>query len=183
MWAMFAPAGGWIVAYVKPLRTLIVIVVLAGLCLGLMVAPAQARNASRPVGGGFTTAPCAITSFVPDPGSPTTGRFVCTSTSQWTGTWTGITTLTAAGRLNLVTGEARGTADEMFVGRASDGTTGSLHVSDVFTIGADGYLRDVGVIVGGTGDWVGAAGKAVFDGFNYLGPGYGGYHGYWSRGK
>ncbi|MHB8465580.1 MAG: hypothetical protein ACYDH6_00120 [Acidimicrobiales bacterium] len=167
----------------RRVRTATLIVPLTLCCVGITATPAQAKNASQPVGGGFTTAPCAITSFVPVPGSPTTGRFVCASTSQWTGTWTGITTLTAAGRLNLVTGEAEGTADETFAGRASDGSTGSLHVSDVFTIGADGYLRDVAVIISGTGDWVGAAGRAVFDGFNYLGPGYGGYHGSWSRGK
>jgi hypothetical protein len=181
MWQMLRGPAQRIVSGMNMLRTALITVLTGGLCLGTSVPPAHAEGASQSVGGGFTTAACAITEFTPDPVTPTSGHFTCTTSSQWIGTWTGASTMTVRGTIDLLTSAATGTADETFVGRASDGTTGSLHIFDTFTLTPDGFIRDVASILEGSGDWTGATGEADFDGFNDFGVGFGGYRGQWSR--
>ena len=163
--------------------------VLAAIAAGALVAgglatpPASAsavgHGKARPqaVRGSWVSATCAFTDY-----EPATGAFHCTASSQWTGSWTGVTQVEGEGTYDFVTGSGFGTIKETFIGRASDGTTGTLRFTETFV--ADGPSLTLHVdarIVEGTGDWVGATGQATFDGTMSSGTGFGGYAGSWTR--
>jgi hypothetical protein len=163
--------------------------VLAAIASGALIAVAGAappvaastvghgKPQSQTVRGSWVSPTCAFTDY-----DPVTGAFECTASSQWTGSWTGITTAQAEGTYDFVTGSGSGTIKETFVGRSSDGTTGTLRFTETFV--ADGPSLTLHVdarIVEGTGDWVGATGYATFDGTLSSGTGFGGYAGSWTR--
>ena len=160
--------------------------VLAVIVLAVVAFPTAASAAKKQsVGGGWIGAiPCAFTSYTPSPGAPTTGDATCSSGSFWDGSWTGQTTYTAKGKINFLTGDSTGTVDETFNGiSTSDDSTGTLHFLERYHLdGATNVLHIDCRIVGGTGDWVGSRGHAVFDAFQLLGlVGHGGYSGTWIR--
>jgi hypothetical protein len=101
----------------------------------------------------------------------------------WSGTLTGVTHLMLAGTINLLTGDSSGTIDETFIGRSSDGGTGTLHLAETFTVnGAANTLHIDATILGGTGDFVGSSGEIRFDGLDLpTGQGEGTYTGIWHR--
>lgn len=157
------------------------VVAVAVVATGLAGLPAAARStdgASRQVvRGGWVSPACVFTNY-----DPVTGALRCTSSTTWTGVWTGITHVEAEGTFDVVTGSGSGTIEETFIGRASDGTTGTLRFIETWV--ADGPSLTIHIdasIVDGTGDWVGATGKVSFDGTLASGSGFGGYVGSWTR--
>lgn len=146
------------------------------------VLPSTAASAARAanhqaVRGGWASPTCVFTDY-----DAVTGAFHCTSSTAWTGTWTGVTHVEGGGTYNFATGSGSGTIEETFVGRASDGTTGTLRFTETWV--ADGPSLTMHIdarIVEGTGDWVGATGRVSFDGSMSSGTGFGGYVGSWTR--
>lgn len=79
----------------------------------------------------------------------TVAHVKCTGLASAQGTWTGLWVEDIDAFIDASTGSMHGTADEVFTGRASDGTTGSLHVLEEFQIDGSSALSGQGVIVGG----------------------------------
>lgn len=106
----------------------------------------------------------------------------CTGTAVADGTWTGTWVEQVEGYLDPNTGSSVGTADETLTGLdPGDGTHGSLHVIEHFTVdGSTSTLTCTGTIVGGTGDWDGSSGTYACEGINVL-PGHGGWRATWVR--
>jgi hypothetical protein len=139
---------------VRRLALLVVALVLA--------APASPVHAARPEavhGTWQTLVPAALTSFHPSTADPTTGTFTAIGSTAWSGTWTGVTTYTMSGTIDLITNESSGILDETFTGRQ-----GTLSLHEHFTLDAAGHLRITCRIVHGTGDYAGSRGRVVFDG-------------------
>ena len=156
------------------------VVVVVLVTAGLAAPPATARNADgathQVVRGGWVNPACVFTNY-----DPVTGAFQCTSSTTWTGVWTGVTHVEAEGTFD-VTGSGSGTVEETFIGRASDGSAGTLRFTEPWV--ADGPSLTIHIdarIVEGTGDWVGATGRVSFDGTIASGSGFGGYVGSWTR--
>lgn len=160
-------------------RTAVVVVVLV--IAGLVTPPSAARTtptaSAHVVRGGWVSPTCVFTNY-----DRVTGAFRCTSSTSWTGVWTGVTRVEGEGTVDVVTGSGSGTIEETFVGRASDGTAGTLQFIETWV--ADGPSLTIHIdahIVEGTGDWVGATGRVSFDGTMADGSGFGGYVGSWTR--
>ena len=135
-------------------------------------------------GGWIGAIPCAITSYNPSPGAPTTGTFTCSSGTFWDGSLTGQTTYTVHGQIDFLTGNSTGTLEETFYGVATaDQSTGTLSFKERYR--ADGATNTLHIdvdIVGGTGDWIGSKGHLTFDGVQFVAvAGHGGYAGTWIR--
>lgn len=144
--------------------------------------PATATTAADPVSGVFTGAiPIIPTAWEPSAATPTAGTYEAVGTSQWQGTWTGLTTYHARATGDLNRGGAgSGTMDETFVGRSADGGTGTLIFRWTYVFESDGHLTMDGHIVGGTGDFTGATGEVTAEGV--ANPAYtiGTFRGTWS---
>lgn len=145
--------------------------------------PAVATAGADPVGGAFTGAvPIIPTAWQSSPDNATTGTYEAVGTSQWQGTWTGVTTYHARATGDLNQGGAgSGTMDETFIGRSTDGGTGTIVFRWTYVFEPDGRLTFDGHIVGATGDFTGATGKVTADGV--ANPAYtiGTFRGSWSR--
>ncbi|HEX2038401.1 MAG TPA: hypothetical protein VHF47_01580 [Acidimicrobiales bacterium] len=153
---------------------------LTALSLAVPASAGGTYDANRQVvRGGWVSPTCVFTDY-----NPVTGAFRCTSSTTWTGTWTGATVVEGEGTFDVMTGSGSGTIEETFVGRAADGTTGTLQFTEAWV--ADGPSLTIhidGRIVAGTGDWIGATGRVSFDGTMASGSGFGGYVGSWTRPK
>jgi hypothetical protein len=127
--------------------------------------------------------PCVFTSF--DQG---TGKFVCTGSSTWEGSWTGLTRFEVRGVIDQATGDIHGTIAETFTGTyLADRSTGELTFTESLTIEArTGALLIEADIVAGTGDptFRCSRGHATFTGFALPGgaAGLGGWRGAWTHG-
>jgi hypothetical protein len=156
---------------------------LAAVTLGASVAlalPGPARAApfvaTTPVTGAWANEFCLFTNY-----DASNGAGECTASSQWTGTWNGVTVARYTGTLDAVTGEGKGAIDETFAGRASDGRTGTLHFQGTVELsGADHSLHIVETMIDSTGDFAGSAGTVTFDGISVGGAGIGGIRGQWT---
>lgn len=139
----------------------------------------ESRMITEPTNGGWTNELCAPDYFDPD-----TGKVDCWGATQFVGTWTGHTIAHVQGQLDSKTGDIRiDRIDEFFIGMAPDGSHGTLHfLNRGYLDASDRVLYLESDILQGTGDWAGATGKFVFDGF-MTGPatGWGGWHGEWTR--
>jgi hypothetical protein len=113
------------------------------------------------------------------------GRFSAVGSSVWTGSWNGPTSWTTSGTINLLTGDAKGTLDETFIGRSDDGGTGTLHFTETYTIdGAKTAIYIDARLLSGTGDFTGSRGHVIFVGTELpSGQGEGTYTGIWKRGQ
>jgi len=115
---------------------------------------------------------------------PSTGDFVCTGTSHWTGTWTGSTTWTLTGNQSPTTGAVSGRIDEVFKGHVADGTTGALTFVEHITIDPAGNTDIRGSIVDSSGGLAHSQGHARWIGIsNPDGSGSGSYFGQWHQGQ
>jgi parallel beta-helix repeat protein len=113
-----------------------------------------------------------------------TGDFVCTGTSKWTGTWSGSTTWTLTGNQDPATGAVSGRIDEVFTGHAADGTTGTLVFAEHITIDPAGNTDIRGSIVHSSGGLTHSLGHARWIGTsNPDGSGSGSYFGQWHQGQ
>lgn len=157
--------------------------VAGGVALVLMQLPAQAAAAEHVHGTWQTLVPAALTSFTPSEEDPTTGTFTAVGSTEWSGTWTGVTTYTVSGTINLVTNESSGVLQETFTGTtsaAAAGQVGTLSLTERFTLDAAGVLQIRCRIVDGTGPFAGSRGHVDFEGqmLNIL-EGHGTYSGTW----
>jgi hypothetical protein len=92
-----------------------------------------------------------------------------------------VTVARYAGTLDAVTGDGNGTIDETFVGRASDGRSGTLNFQGTVEItGADHSLHILETMIDSTGDFAGSTGSVAFDGIILGGAGIGGIRGQWT---
>lgn len=120
---------------------------------------------------------CAPTSY-----DPFTKKLSCGGSTYWKGTWTGITSYRVSGTVDLLTGDALGTIRETFVGRADDGSVGTLEFRERFWLtGATKRFDLEATIVRSTGGFAGSNGRATFDGTDNLITGSGTYAGHWTQ--
>ena len=156
----------------------IAVALLAALSVAVPASAAGTHGPKRQVVRGSWVSPtCVFTDY-----DPVTGAFRCTSSTTWTGTWTGVTHVEGEGTFDVLTGSGSGTIKETFVGRAADGTTGTLQFTERWV--ADGPSLTIHIdarIVAGTGDWTGTSGQVAFDGTMASGSGFGGFVGSWTR--
>jgi hypothetical protein len=123
-----------------------------------------------------------IINCLPTSYNPLNEQVHCVGSSSWSGTWTGTTSYTFDGTANLLTGDSSGTVHEVFTGKASDGTTGTLtFVETERVIGATSKIHIEATIVGASGGFAGSTGTAAFDGTDTLLTGSGSYAGTWFR--
>jgi hypothetical protein len=144
----------------------------------LMTGAAGASATSRSVHGGWQN-PDALAVEALDPIS---GSYRATGVSNWQGTWRGTTTFSTEGTTNLITGETRGTVDEIFTGKTPGGRRGSLHFLEEFTVEPfTGAFHLVAHVKSGTGDFKGSRGTVTFVGTTepITGRGAGTYSGTW----
>ncbi len=153
------------------------IAVLAALMVSAVVPCAEATKPRRvPLTGHWANpAPCVFTEY-----NPLAGDFVCTGSSVWHGSFSGVTTFEARGKMDLVTGDMDGTVKETFVGTAEDGTRGTLEFHETFTIRAS-EIRIEADIVRGTRGFEGSRGHMTFTGLYPVVGGAGDYTGEWRR--
>ena len=149
--------------------------------LAVAAPPVLAQTASDVAGTWQAIA--LTTTYQPSSTDPTAGSFEGVGSELWQGTWTGVSSFTARGTANLVTGASSGTLEETLFGRSTDGGTGTMSIAWVFSIGADGHVLFRGRIVDATGDFTGARGTLVIEGTGVGGGSAfsGTYHGDWSR--
>lgn len=156
-------------------RVLIVIAVVIGVLAP--VGSNASTGTSTAVAGRWVNGGCALTSY-----DLTTGEFSCVGTSDWVGTWTGVTTFTVQATLDVATGDEWGSIDETFIGVAADGSAGTLHFDETFTV--DGSTFEVQLefrIIEGTGEFEGSRGSGTFDGTVVETSGFGSFSGHWVR--
>jgi hypothetical protein len=127
--------------------------------------------------------PCAPTSFEVSSNATT-----CIGSTLWTGTWTGVTTYTFDGEIDLITGAGHGTLDETFVGQDDTGRSGTLHLDETVVLVPTGVPDTAAIsidmtITGGTDDFAGARGHAVAVGIANLATGGGTFSGRWTCGR
>lgn len=152
------------------------IAVMLALLVVVAVHAAHAESGTA-AAGQWINEGCALTEY-----DPATGRFEGVGTTDWVGTWTGVTTYTVQGTVDLFTGDVEGTIDKTFTGTADDGAIGSLYLFDTFTIDGSTFAFHLEFcILGGTGDFRGSRGWGTFDGTVIGSSGYGSYDGYWLR--
>ena len=157
---------------------------LVGLVLAAGVTtPASADAASVPVAGTWQAiAPAIITSFDPSAANPTKGEFTAVGSTLWRGDWTGVTTYTMRGTVDLVTSASDGTLDETFTGRAAGRGAGTLRLTETFTLDTAGNLAICTRIVAGSGDFAGSRGRVDFVGQTIsIATGSGTYQGRWTQ--
>ncbi len=148
--------------------------------VAVAVPSVSAQAASDVVGTWQAIGP--TTAYQPSSTDPTTGSFEGVGSNLWQGTWTGVSSFTHRGTVNLVTGAASGTQEETFAGRSTDGATGTMSFTWTFTFGPDGHVLARGRIVDATGDFTGARGTLVAEGTAVGAVSASGtYHGNWSR--
>jgi len=138
-----------------------------------------AGTVTETTNGGWINEFCAGDHF-----DPQTGEVSCWGATQFVGTWTGHTLAYVQGHVDLSNGNIRiDRIDETIVGVAPDGSSGTLHcLEHGFLDGKAKTLYIDADIIKGTGDWVGATGHYVFDGFmTGDATGWGGWHGEWTR--
>jgi hypothetical protein len=166
-------------------RTASSIWITTALILGLLVlgAPsASARPAASVAGSWQTVVPVSETSYQPSAADPTTGTYTGVGSTVWQGTWAGVTHYAAHGTANLVTGAGSGTLQETFVGRSSDGGTGTIDFTETYVLDDGGHISIRARIVHATGDFAGSKGIVAFDGTEVgVVTGSGSYHGRWHR--
>lgn len=147
-------------------------------------APVRASTETDVRGGYLSVLPTTFTSLKPQPGHPTRASFTLVGGSEWDGSFLGQTYYTAAGTIDLVTGDASGTVDERLVGLVTaTRKRGVLHVAGTFEVdGASNTALVLEKILGGTGAFAGSQGWLEFDAFLLpTSTGYGGYHGVWKH--
>lgn len=137
--------------------------------LMLLPLPAHAASADRVEGKWQTLVPAALTSFTPSKANPTTGAFTAVGSTEWRGTWIGVTTYTMSGTIDLLTNESSGVLQETFIGTtggtpAAAGEVGTLMLTEQFTLGVDGDLQIHCRIVGGAGRFAESRGHVDFEG-------------------
>ncbi|MBA2725336.1 MAG: hypothetical protein H0U53_05045 [Actinobacteria bacterium] len=98
---------------------------------------------------------------------PETEKFTAVGIASVTGDLAGFWVEHLKFTIDPLTGNAKGTSDQTFYGRASDGTSGTLRVFErIVTIdGATHVSHAEGKILGGTGDWKKSSGYYWADGF------------------
>lgn len=137
---------------------------------------AAARTQSRDVRGEFISLGGAPTGY-----DPQTGEFTAIGISTASGDWNGYWYEDIRFTIDMATGNANGTALQIFTGTASDGTSGSLIVLEHFTVdGSTHVLRGDGEILGGGGDWEGSRGSYFAEG-TVSGVGPGTWRAHWIR--
>ncbi len=139
----------------------------------------ESRMITEPTNGGWANELCAPDYFDPD-----TGKVDCWGATQFAGTWTGHTIAHVQAHVDFATGDIRiDRIDETFIGVASDGSSGTLHfLEHGYVDGVSHTFYVEATIIKGTGDWVGATGQYVFDGYmTGDATGIGGWHGEWTR--
>lgn len=150
------------------------------ICLAVMVSAAPAAQAKRtPLAGKWANpAPCVFTAY----DVLGSGEFSCIGSSIWQGSFTGSTTFVAKGTVDLLTGDSSGTIDETFTGLADDGTNGTLHLLETYTIDGESATIHIDArIVGGTGGFAPSHGEMSFYGPYPLVAGAGEYRGSWTH--
>jgi hypothetical protein len=157
------------------------ILIFTAASLAVAVLPVAAQQASDVAGTWQAIA--LTTTYQPSPTDPTAGSFEGVGSELWQGTWTGVSSFTFRGTVNLVTGAGSGTLEETLFGRSTDGGTGTMSFTWAFTVGPDGHVLLRGRIVDATGDFTGARGTLVAEGTGVGGAlsSSGTYHGDWSR--
>lgn len=156
---------------------------LVGLLLAGAATPARADAASVPVTGTWQALlPDVITSFEPSGADPTKGAFTAVGSTLWNGSWTGVTTYTVRGTIDLVTNANSGTLAETFTGGSSAAGSGTIDLTETFLLDATGHLTIRTSIVAGSGDFQGSHGRVDFDGHMIsIATGSGTYNGRWLR--
>lgn len=102
----------------------------------------------------------------------------CTGFAIAEGGWIGVFREELDANINLVTGDMWGTSTQEFTGRSTDGSTGTIAMTEDFTVdGASGSLHGVATITGGTGDFTGSSGQYEAYGIALTG----GYSAHWIR--
>jgi hypothetical protein len=140
---------------------------------------AGSKGTTAPTTGGWVNQFCAFDHF-----DPQTGEASCWGATQFAGTWTGHTIAHVQAHVDPKTGNIRiDRIDETFIGVASDGSQGTLHfLEHGYVDGASHTFYVEATIIKGTGDWIGATGQYVFDGYmTGDATGIGGWHGEWTR--
>ena len=162
----------------RPVRAVVLIVLIAALTSEAAGATSPGSPSWREVRGAFLAPiPCLFTKI-----HPVTGSFTCRSVEYWNGVWNGVNRYTATGTFDLLSGDVRGTVDEVFAGVAlPDRTRGTLHLAATFFVdGATNAQHVDARIVGSEGDFRGSKGRVYFDGVQFSGlVGEGGYSGIW----
>lgn len=155
---------------------------MAGLVLAGLASPAQADTTSQAVSGSWQTiVPAAITSYNPSAADPTKGTFTAIGSTLWRGDWTGVTTYTMRGDVDLVTSASSGTLEETFIGRTTRGGSGTLRLTETFTLDATGNIDIRTRILGGTGVFTASHGRVEFLGKTIsIATGSGTYNGRWT---
>lgn len=156
----------------------------AGIAVIALSCPAAQAAGTESVHGSWQTlVPAALTSFSPSPGNPTTGAFTAVGSTEWFGSWTGVTTYTMSGTIDLLTNESTGVLQETFIGTAgSTSATGTLELTEQYTLDASGWLGIRCRIVSGSGAFAGAHGKVTFAGqMLSIVSGSGTYTGTWTH--
>lgn len=151
--------------------------------IAVIAAPANATPEPEPASGAFTgVVPIIPTGWKPTERDSTKGTYEAVGSSQWQGTWTGVTTYRARGTSDLNRGGAgSGVLDETFTGGAADGDTGTLSFRWTYVFEPDGRIRLDGRIVGGTGDFAAATGRVTADGFANAAYTVGALRGSWTH--
>lgn len=149
-----------------------------GLLLGLLAGPPVASAHTLAIKGTWQQLiNCAPTSF-----DAQSKQLTCIGKSLWSGTWSGTTAYTFQGTYDLVTGNSKGTIHEVFTGKASDGTSGTLTFIEHSTInGANNRMHIDAAIVAATGGFTGSTAHVTFDGTDNALTGSGTYTGVWYR--
>jgi len=154
--------------------------------LAVAVPPISPQSASaQPASdvAGTWQAIALTTSYQPSLTDQTAGSYAGVGSDLWQGTWTGVSSFTFRGTVDLITGEGSGTIEETLSGRSADGGTGTMSITWAFTVAPDGHVLLRGRIVDATGDFTGARGTLVAEGTGVGGALFssGTYHGDWSR--
>jgi hypothetical protein len=166
-------------------RTRYLLVATAALLIAPSAARATTNEREKPVNGKWATlVPVAFTSYEPTPGHPLTGSYEGVGSTEWQGTWRGITKYSIGGSVDLVTGAGSGWLHEKFIGRFSDGRVGTLTLDERYTLTSTGEFHVDARIVSGTRDFAHASGHVRFAGRTAGAAfGVGTYTGSWRSGS
>ena len=157
------------------MRLVCTAVVAASTATGALAAAAQA---AAPVA--LTGTWQSIVNCVPLAYNVLTGQIHCIGSTEWSGTWTGITSYAMDGNYNLITGAATGTIHEVFNGTGAGGRRGTMTFTEKLTIAANtGAFRVDATLLSGTGGFTGSTGSATFIGTSNAVASSGTYSGTW----
>jgi hypothetical protein len=166
------------------------VVLVTTFALGTTVAEAKpteraARGQATAIEGLWVNdIPCLPYTGQPGPGlPPASAEFSCAGTSVYTGDWTGHTSYTATGTVDVERREAVATAEQWFVGTyTGDGSVGAIHFRSVVHLDlTTGAFHDSSLILDGTCAFEGSKGWVEFEGLSAAGALGGTYVGSWKR--